>query len=147
MADTIRLQGGPELIAKLQNMAKKGAKACLRKSTRKGANVILKEYRSINPPNDLTGRWRKGLKLKPKTSGNRVSTWVRSVDQKAFWEEYGTQERHHKSGKSVGKMPAAHPGKRVVADVGQQALDVTVADLAIQIETTLKADGNGPAGE
>ncbi len=140
--DGIQIRGDKELIAKLQNLSKKGAKAACRKATRKGANVILKEARARAPVGP-TGNFKKGIKLKPKTTGNIVSTWVRATAPHSALLEYGTKDRKTKAGKSTGKMPVSHFMQLVAKDTGPEALEVTKQSLGILIEQAARGDGTG----
>lgn len=138
----ITVQGDKELIAKLQNLSKKGAKAALRKGTRVGATMILKAARAAAPVGP-TGNYKKGIKLKPRQKANVVSTWVRATAPHSSLLEFGTKDRHTKAGKYTGRGPALHVMKKVADATGQRALDTTVKHVAVLIEQAAKGDGSG----
>ena len=68
----LRVEGVPELRAKLAALGDKAERKVVRTAIRKAANIVLKEVRSRAP--SKTGRLRKGLRVSVSvTAGNEVA--------------------------------------------------------------------------
>ena len=115
----LNITGLDELLKALQSLPKEVARQAIRKPLREGAKIVLAEAKR-NVPKGKTGNLKRSLKVragkrKKGTISIRVVTsegWFKGETYYGGFIEYGTGERFHKSGKSVGTVEARHFIKR-----------------------------------
>lgn len=107
------ITGLEELDAAMRELPKKIARQGIRKPLRAGAKVVLAEAKR-NAPRGVTGNLRRSLKVragkrKKGIISMRVTTsegWFKGDEFYAGFVEFGTKERRHRSGRSVGAVTA-----------------------------------------
>ncbi len=106
---SFQIEGLNETLAGLDSVAGKGLLVAIQRAAKSEADKAAATLRSITPKGK-TGNLRKGVKsgklpIKP---GDRIpaGAWFGNFAPHGHLAELGTKERFHKTGKSVGKMPA-----------------------------------------
>ena len=109
---TVQLTGFKELSRKLEVLGRKRGKIVVRKAVNKAATPMVKAARRLAPVGP-TGNLKKGIMkaLRSYRAGALIMAYIgnqrgKGGAQHAHLVEFGTTERYHASGKSVGIMPA-----------------------------------------
>lgn len=145
-----KIEGFEDIDAKLAALAELDGKADTKKVLQAGLTEAVQpmvDAAKTKAPRGETGRLQDGIKTTtraPKNAGagrtnaKQTRVFVVSTDQKTSWIELGTNERFHKSGKSVGKIerePFMRPafnekGEEVIKRVGEvvsKAIDEAIS--------------------
>jgi len=108
---SFKIEGADELIRRLERIGNDSKQRGInRKAVRAGATPFRKAARAELKSHKKTGRLRKGIVTKVKTYLGNVVVAITGADATtaphAHLLEFGTVERFHKGGKSVGSGPA-----------------------------------------
>lgn len=126
----VQVMGTGQLVAKLDRLAEKDAKAAIRKGTRAGAKVVQKTAVGLAPVR--SGALKRSIKVRGKRSKNWIGTACRLVNDKNI---------HYGSFVDLGtKSIEGRRFMKAAADQsGQQALDASLSEIANQIIERAKA--------
>lgn len=126
MSGEFEVQGMEELMKKLEQMGKAGAKI-ENKALQKAAEPLLEEVKNTTVFNDVTGNLRKSIKMsRVKVAKDGKYIWIGDVDRKAnysWYVEFGSS-----------KVPA-RPFLRTVFEAGKFKVFNTIKE---EIEKGLK---------
>lgn len=144
MSQQITISGDKELIRSLRALPKLVARRCLRQAMRPAMKIVQSDAKN-NAPVD-TGLTKKAIKVRAikrssKFIGIDVTLGEGDYKGKSFYGafvEYGTNERFHKSGKSIGKIKPHEFMKDAFLDVGDRAK----ADAISRLRTLIQEANN-----
>ena len=137
MAGTITLQGEQELLRKITRLGKSLHGREATNITRKAGRLVRDTIRS-ELPGKKTGRLWKSIKVR--TKRGRVLVWsdFKTASIIHFFE-FGTAERRHASGKSVGSIKATRPISRGRNKSRGAVAAILKSGYSLIIERTAKA--------
>lgn len=142
-AGTVRVEGFESLRAKLDALPKQLANKLERSSLRAGGKILLNNVKAATPADSGRGRasWKLRAAKRSRRFPGRIAVRVVTNASDSFFKgkqfylaflEFGTNERFHKSGKSVG---AIAPPIGFVKRAATQSKDA--------VGTAIKADLQG----
>lgn len=138
----IKIEGLDQLNAQFEQLANSVSPDKLEPTFERGANIFADEMRRLAPEGP-TRNLRRSIKVKKlKRTGDNPAPFITAVDRKiaphAHLVEWGTSDRHHKSGKSVGVMPRKPFFRPAVDAKSNQVNDMIEADLGRLIDGAVK---------
>lgn len=136
----VQLTGFKELSRKLETLGRKRGKVVVRKAVNKAATPMVKAARRLAPVGE-TGNLKRGL-TKAVRSYKAGALIVAFIGNKrgqggaahAHLVEFGTVERYHKSGKSVGAMPAKPFMRPAFDQTKDQQLSILAREIGAGLE-------------
>lgn len=146
LVGTVTLRGFEKVEKAFRELPLKVSKKILRQALRAGAKPIHAQAKENFP--ERTGAAKRSIKIRAgkQRKKHAATVWVgtRKGDFKgdefyAGFIEGGTVERHHKSGKSVGKVVAREPFKRAFEARKAEAEAIIERELVAGIEREAKA--------
>lgn len=151
----MKIEGFRELEAKLAALAAIETRSKTRKVVQQGVLEAVQpmvKSAKTKAPRGNTGRLQDGIKASNRAprgakagraGAKQVRAFVSSTDQKTAWIEYGTKERHHASGKSVGhieRQPFMRPAYDETKEEILKSLGTVVSEA---IQTAINEKGSG----